>query len=71
MNACLGEKLREVLRTQDIGIRLYDRATGLVSFVYQYEHGQRLQVEPVPIAVTSLTRYVIGTGRPLVIPRDR
>ena len=32
----VGDKLREVLRTEDIGIRLTDPKTGLVHFLYEY-----------------------------------
>ncbi|HEY5307046.1 MAG TPA: GAF domain-containing protein, partial [Casimicrobiaceae bacterium] len=42
----VGDKLREVLGTEDIGIRLVDPKTGLVHYLYEYEHGQRLQMAP-------------------------
>ena len=42
----VGDKLREVLKTEDIGIRLVDPKTGLVHFLYEYEHGKRLQMPP-------------------------
>src|SRR5260221_2354059 len=40
----VGDKLREVLHTGDLGIRLYDRDTGLLDFVYNFEHGLRLSI---------------------------
>ena len=42
----VGDKLREVLKTDDIGIRLLDAKTGLVHYLYEYEHGKRLQMAP-------------------------
>jgi GAF domain-containing protein/CheY-like chemotaxis protein/tetratricopeptide (TPR) repeat protein len=42
----VGDKLREVLDTQDIGIRLVDPKTGMVHYLYEFEHGQRLQIAP-------------------------
>jgi len=42
----VGDKLRQVLGTQDIGIRLADPKTGMVHYLYEYEHGQRLQIAP-------------------------
>ena len=42
----VGDKLREVLKTEDIGIRLVDPKTGMVHFLYEYEHGRRLQMPP-------------------------
>ncbi len=40
----VGDKLREVLRTEDIGIRWFDQANQLVHYVYEYEHGARLTI---------------------------
>ncbi len=44
----VGDKLREVLKTDEIGVRLYDEATDLMEFPYEFEHGQRLKIEPRP-----------------------
>ncbi|HEX8992075.1 MAG TPA: GAF domain-containing protein, partial [Anaerolineales bacterium] len=40
----VGDKLREVLHSDEVGIRLYDENTDLVHYVYQVEHGERLSV---------------------------
>src|SRR5207253_3667604 len=37
----VGDKLREVFHTGDIGIRWYDPKANLNHFLYQYEHGVR------------------------------
>src|SRR2546428_8428998 len=37
----VGDKLREVFHTGDIGIRWYDPKSSLNHFLYQYEHGGR------------------------------
>ncbi len=42
----VGDKLREVLKTQDIGIRWFDPQAMVVHFLYEYEHGQRLDIKP-------------------------
>ena len=42
----VGDKLREVLNTKDIGIRLYDEQTDLMHYPYEYEHGQRFTTAP-------------------------
>src|SRR5205814_7589555 len=47
----VGDKLREVLNTQDIGIRWYDPKANLIHFLYDYEHGVRQQHLP---AVTPI-----------------
>ena len=64
----VGDKLREVLNTEDIGIRLYDRQTKLIHYVYEYEHGQRLTVPPGPPG--GFSRTVLKTRKPLVINED-
>ncbi len=40
----VGDKLREVLKTGEIGIRWYDAKTKLVHYLYEYEHGERLTI---------------------------
>ena len=44
----VGDKLREVFQTGDIGIRWYDAKANLIHFLYQYEHGVRLHQPPQP-----------------------
>src|SRR5258708_32108280 len=66
----VGDKLREVLRTGDLGIRLYDAGTGLLSFVYNYEHGTRLTIPSVPLESTSLSRHVVESGQPFLVEHD-
>ena len=38
----VGDKLREVFKTGDMGIRWYDATDDLIHFLYDYEHGERL-----------------------------
>ena len=42
----VGDKLREVLHTGEIGIRWYDEKEKLVRYLYEYEHGKRLSIPP-------------------------
>ena len=44
----VGDKLREVFNTGDFGIRWYDEKNNLVHFLYEYEHGERLDIPPQP-----------------------
>ncbi len=44
----VGDKLREVLDTGNIGIRWFDPQSNMIHFLYEYEHGQRLQIAPLP-----------------------
>src|SRR5262249_10170387 len=43
----VGDKLRDVLNVQDIGIRWYDHDTRTAHFLYEYEHGKRIEMAPV------------------------
>jgi hypothetical protein len=42
----VGDKLREVLGTSEIGIRWYDHNTNLMHYLYEYEHGERIFIPP-------------------------
>jgi PAS domain S-box-containing protein len=44
----VGDKLRQVLHTEDIGIRWYDSEKNLIHYLYEYEHGKRLSVPSAP-----------------------
>ena len=51
----VGDKLCEVLGSRDVGIRWFDHAARQVHYLYEVEHGQRLQVAPgaLPRAATE------------------
>jgi GAF domain-containing protein/CheY-like chemotaxis protein len=42
----VGDKLREVFATGDISVRWYDDRANVVHYLYEYEHGARLEVPP-------------------------
>ncbi|MGC1817565.1 MAG: GAF domain-containing protein [Casimicrobiaceae bacterium] len=44
----VGDTLREVLKTDDIGIRWFDPQTKLVHYLYEFEHGERLAIPSAP-----------------------
>jgi GAF domain-containing protein/CheY-like chemotaxis protein len=64
----VGDKLREVFNTGDIGIRWHDSASNLIHYLYQYEHGERLEPEPrpptAPFLKLSQTRQAIVVNNP-------
>jgi GAF domain-containing protein/CheY-like chemotaxis protein/tetratricopeptide (TPR) repeat protein len=45
----VGDKLREVFKTSDMGIRWVDDEANMVHHLYEYEHGVRLQLPPAPL----------------------
>jgi GAF domain-containing protein/CheY-like chemotaxis protein len=62
----VGDKLREVLRTGDIGIRWYEPDSDLVRYLYEYEHGERLQLEPAPNQGSGNHARMIATRQPVI-----
>src|SRR5947207_12202783 len=44
----VGDKLRDVFEVPDLGINWYDEKTNLIHYLYAYEHGKRLFIEPRP-----------------------
>jgi len=64
----VGDKFREALDFQDLGIRLYDKEKNILHFPYEYEHGNRLVInsmEPTP-----LSRYVLDSGKTLLLKKN-
>jgi GAF domain-containing protein/CheY-like chemotaxis protein len=62
----VGDKLREVFHTGDIGIRWHEAETGLMHFLYQYEHGIRQSVPPREPLVGGPWSKILGTRQPVV-----
>ncbi|HTP47404.1 MAG TPA: GAF domain-containing protein, partial [Casimicrobiaceae bacterium] len=63
----VGDKLREVFNTGDIGIRWFDRSTGLMHYLYQFEHGNRQTVAPREPLVGGPWSRISNTRQPLVL----
>jgi GAF domain-containing protein len=60
----VGDKFREALGFQDLGIRLYDKEKNILHFPYEYEHGERLQIESME--PTPFSAHVLKTGKMLL-----
>jgi GAF domain-containing protein/CheY-like chemotaxis protein/tetratricopeptide (TPR) repeat protein len=63
----VGDKLRQVFRTGDIGIRWYDPKANLLYCPYDFEHGERLRIEPMTPAPDSPFFTLVQTRQPMVI----
>ncbi|HXU56253.1 MAG TPA: GAF domain-containing protein, partial [Casimicrobiaceae bacterium] len=63
----VGDKLREVFNTGDLGIRWHDEKTNLSHYLYAYEHGKRLTISPRPPAPGGMFETMRRTRQPLVI----
>ena len=61
----VGEKIRDVFDAQSVGIAMVDEATGQLVFMYAIEHGERLEIDPMP--VIGFRKHVLETRKPLTI----
>jgi len=62
----VGDKLREVLRTDNIGIRWRDQKTDLVHYLYEIEHGRRISAAPHPVREGGPGARMEATRQPIV-----
>ena len=64
----VGDKIREIFRNTDMGIRIYDPKTNLIHFPYLYEKGKRVALASMPLPEGGFGPYVIRTrgGRTFV-----
>ena len=63
----VGDKLRQVLDTREIGIRWFDPKTNLLHFIYEYEHGERIQLPPYTLEKSPIWTKLQDTRRPLIL----
>ncbi len=63
----VGDKLRDVLEVQDIGINWFDLQQNIVHKMYVYEHGERLSFPPLTIQPGGNTEKLIATRQPFVL----
>ncbi len=62
----VGDKLRALFNTGNIGIRWYDPGTDLIHFLYPYEHGVRLTLPPLRPSPNGTWSRLIATRQPIV-----
>jgi GAF domain-containing protein/DNA-binding response OmpR family regulator len=62
----VGDKLRDVFQQKDVGIRIYDPATNMVSYPYAYENGKRITIPANPVK-TGFNAHVFRTRETVVI----
>jgi PAS domain S-box-containing protein len=63
----VGDKLREVFQTGDLGITWLDEKNNLVHYLYFYEHGVRLTIPPLPPLPHGVFGTVFRTRQPLTM----
>jgi GAF domain-containing protein/DNA-binding response OmpR family regulator len=62
----VGDKLREVLNTGEIGIRWYEPDTNLMHYLYEYEHGERITISSAP-PTGKIWEKLVRTRKPIII----
>ncbi len=60
----VGERVGQIFATRSLHISLYDAATGMISFPYAIEEGDRNHLGPIAFG-TGLTSQVIRSRQPL------
>jgi GAF domain-containing protein/CheY-like chemotaxis protein len=60
----VGERVRAIFDSRSVTVGLYDRATDVVTFVYEIDEGERFRTPPMKLG-PGLTTRVIRTGRPV------
>ncbi|MBC7879630.1 MAG: GAF domain-containing protein [Anaerolineales bacterium] len=62
----VGDKLRKVLHTGDLGIRWYDEKNNLMHYLYEFEHGERLTIEPMAPTRGSTFEAILKTRQSVI-----
>ncbi len=62
----VGDKLREVLNTGEIGIRWYDAEANLMHYLYEYEHGERITI-PSATPISKTWEKLVLTRKPVIL----
>ncbi|HET6871138.1 MAG TPA: GAF domain-containing protein [Solirubrobacteraceae bacterium] len=61
----VGDRLQAVFDAQVVSISVHDEASGLLTFPYVIERGERLEQHPIPLI--GFRRHVMQTREPLMI----
>ena len=62
----VGDKLREVFNTPDLGINWYDEKANLVHYLYNYEHNERLTIPSHPPRPNGILERILKDRQPVI-----
>ncbi|MBL8049996.1 MAG: GAF domain-containing protein [Anaerolineales bacterium] len=62
----VGDKLRDVVETGDIGIRWLDEKTNLLHYLYEYEHGKRLEIPSHNPEERPIWQKMVESRKPVI-----
>lgn len=63
----VGEKIREIFHNADVGIRIYDPDTNLLTFPFGYENGVRISTDAFPLPENGFSGHVIRSRETVVV----
>src|SRR5574340_662418 len=63
----VGDKLRQVLETGDIGIRWFDSQANLIHYLYEYEHGKRIVVPSASPDKVQVWSWLLENRKPFIL----
>jgi GAF domain-containing protein len=63
----VGDKIREIIKSDNLEIRVFDPHTSMVHFPYLYEKGERIQVDALPYTDSGFDAHVVRSRETLVI----
>ncbi len=63
----VGDKLRDVFNTPNLNISWYDEKANLIHYLYVYEYGKRIIVDPQPPRPGGIFETLLKTRQPVVL----
>jgi signal transduction histidine kinase/CheY-like chemotaxis protein len=63
----VGDKIYEIFRSADVGIRIYDSKSNVTYYPYQREGGRRINIDPSPHSGRGFEGYVFRTRSVVLI----
>jgi GAF domain-containing protein/DNA-binding response OmpR family regulator len=63
----VGDKLSKVFNTPNLNITWYDEKTNLLHYLYLYEYGQRMVVDPQPPRPGGIFERLVATRQPIIL----
>ena len=63
----VGDRIRNIFDSKDVGIRIYDPKTQMEHFPYTYEEGKRVEIESEPVDDRGFSPHIYHTGESLLI----
>jgi len=63
----VGDKVRDIFKKADVGIRIYEPETGLVHYPYTYENGKRLAIDSNRLGDRGFAAHVLRTRETVVV----